>query len=75
MFLAYNTRAFPANRELLLDLFRTRHAIAKLLGFNWDQVVMSQEDNTCDLGKFRTDFGWEPKPFSASLKSYISTMN
>jgi thimet oligopeptidase len=33
MFLAYNTRAFPANRELLLDLFRTRHAIAKLLGF------------------------------------------
>jgi thimet oligopeptidase len=34
MFLAYNTRAFPANRELLLDLFRTRHAIAKLLGFD-----------------------------------------
>jgi thimet oligopeptidase len=33
MFLAYNTRAFPANRDLLLDLFRTRHAIAKLLGF------------------------------------------
>jgi thimet oligopeptidase len=33
MFLAYNTRAFPANRELLLELFRTRHAIAKLLGF------------------------------------------
>src|SRR3954469_14448536 len=27
MFLAYNTRAFPANRELLLELFRTRHAI------------------------------------------------
>jgi thimet oligopeptidase len=34
MFLAYNTRAFPANRELLLDLFRTRHAIANLLGFS-----------------------------------------
>jgi thimet oligopeptidase len=33
MFLAYNTRAFPANRELLLDLFRTRHEIANLLGF------------------------------------------
>jgi thimet oligopeptidase len=33
MFLAYNTRAFPANRDLLLDLFRTRHAIANLLGF------------------------------------------
>jgi thimet oligopeptidase len=33
MFLAYNTRAFPANRDLLLDLLRTRHAIANLLGF------------------------------------------
>ena len=33
MFLAYNTRAFPANRELLVELFRTRHAIANLLGF------------------------------------------
>ncbi len=33
MFLAYNTRAFPANRELMLELFRTRHAIANLLGF------------------------------------------
>ena len=33
MFLAYNTRAFPANRDLLLELFRTRHAIANLLGF------------------------------------------
>ena len=35
MFLAYNTRAFPANRELLLELFRTRHAIANLLGFRY----------------------------------------
>ena len=33
MFLAYNTRAYPANRDLLMDLFRTRHAIANLLGF------------------------------------------
>ena len=33
MFLAYNSRAFPANRELLRDLFRTRHQIANLLGF------------------------------------------
>ncbi|HZD75546.1 MAG TPA: M3 family metallopeptidase, partial [Acidobacteriaceae bacterium] len=48
MFLAYNTRAFPANRELFLDLFRTRHAIAKLLGFStWadfataDQMIAS----------------------------------
>ena len=50
MFLAYNTRAFPANRELLLDLFRTRHAIATLLGFaSWadfataDQMIGSAD--------------------------------
>jgi thimet oligopeptidase len=50
MFLAYNTRAFPANRELLLELFRTRHAIANLLGFaTWadfataDQMIGSAE--------------------------------
>jgi nucleoside-diphosphate-sugar epimerase len=45
-----------------------------LLPFNWDQVVMSQEDNTCDLGKFREDFGWEPAGFEAALRSYAQEM-
>jgi thimet oligopeptidase len=44
MFLAYNTRAFPANRELLLDLFRTRHAIANLLGFSsWADLATADQ--------------------------------
>ena len=44
MFLAYNTRAFPANRELLLDLFRTRHAIANLLGFaKWADLATADQ--------------------------------
>ncbi len=43
---------------------------ASLLPFNRDQVVMSQEDNTADLTKFTGDFGWEPKPFRATLKTY-----
>jgi thimet oligopeptidase len=44
MFLAYNTRAFPANRELLLDLFRTRHAIANLLGFaGWADLATADQ--------------------------------
>jgi thimet oligopeptidase len=44
MFLAYNTRAFPANRELLLDLFRTRHAIANLLGFaTWADLATADQ--------------------------------
>jgi NADH dehydrogenase len=41
-----------------------------VLGFNKDQVQMSQEDSTCDLSKFTSDFGWEPQPLEASIKSY-----
>jgi NADH dehydrogenase len=48
--------------------------IAPILGFNRDQVIMSQEDNTCDLTKFRDDFGWEPQPFDASLRTYASQL-
>ena len=31
---------------------------------------MSQEDNTCDLAKFRDDFGWEPQPFRTTVEGY-----
>jgi NADH dehydrogenase len=43
---------------------------ASLLGFNRDQVIMSQEDNTCDVGKFKGDFGWDTTGFESSLQSY-----
>jgi NADH dehydrogenase len=43
---------------------------APLLGFNKDQVIMSQEDNVADLSKFRHDFGWEPQPFEPTLRDY-----
>ena len=33
MFLAYNTRAYPANQQILLDLLATRQEIATVLGF------------------------------------------
>lgn len=45
-----------------------------LLGFNRDQVIMSQEDNTCDITKFTDDFGWTPQPFESSLRSYASQL-
>ena len=45
-----------------------------LLPFNRDQVIMSQEDNTCDLSKFRADFGWEPRAFEPSLREYAATL-
>jgi NADH dehydrogenase len=44
--------------------------VAPLLGFNRDQVLMSQEDNTADTSKFTADFGWEPRPFAATVGEY-----
>jgi NADH dehydrogenase len=47
---------------------------AALLPFNRDQVIMSQEDNTCDLAKFKSDFGWEPRGFGAMLGQYAKEL-
>jgi NADH dehydrogenase len=52
----------------------TRIAPASLLPFNRDQVIMSQEDNTTDLAKFRDAFGFEPHPFEPTLRSYAPTI-
>jgi hypothetical protein len=42
--------------------------------YNRDQVIMSQEDNTTDLAKFRDDFRWEPQPFEPALRSYAEQL-
>ena len=46
--------------------------IARLAGFNRDQVIMSQEDNTCDTAKFQDHFGWTPAGIDATLAQYGS---
>jgi len=33
MYVAYNTRAYPANKDILLDLLKTRYELAKILGY------------------------------------------
>jgi NADH dehydrogenase len=48
--------------------------IAPLLGFNRDQVIMSLEDNTCDLTKFTDDFGWGPNDFEETLQTYAGRL-
>ncbi len=48
--------------------------IAPLLGFNRDQIIMSQEENTCDNRKFEDDFGWKPRGFTESLRLYAGQM-
>lgn len=45
-----------------------------LLPFNRDQVVMSQEDNVCDLTAFVRAFGWEPRPFRQTLEAYAGEL-
>jgi hypothetical protein len=35
---------------------------------------MSQENNTTDLMKFRSDFGWDPKPFEPTLREYAAQL-
>ncbi|HEV2327003.1 MAG TPA: M3 family metallopeptidase [Terracidiphilus sp.] len=44
MFLAYNTRAYPANKQILLDLLATRQEIASILGFrSWADLATADQ--------------------------------
>ncbi len=52
----------------------TRVVPGPLLPFNRDQVIMSQEENTCDLSKFVDDFGWAPRPFAETVKLYAGQL-
>jgi uncharacterized protein YbjT (DUF2867 family) len=52
----------------------TRVVPARMLPFNRDQVIMSQEDNTADIGKFITDFGWQPTQMETALSGYAARL-
>jgi thimet oligopeptidase len=55
MFLAYNTRAYPANRQLLLDLLATRQEIASILGFrSWADLATADQmmESAANVRKF-----------------------
>ncbi len=44
MFLAYNTRAYPANRQILLDLLAARQELANTLGFKtWADLATADQ--------------------------------
>jgi thimet oligopeptidase len=44
MFLAYNTRAYPKNQQILLDLLATRQEIATVLGFrSWADLATADQ--------------------------------
>jgi thimet oligopeptidase len=55
MFLAYNTRAYPANRQILLDLLATRQEIASILGFrSWADLATADQmmESAANVRKF-----------------------
>jgi thimet oligopeptidase len=44
MYLAYNTRAYPANKQVLLDLLAAREELADVLGFkNWADLATADQ--------------------------------
>jgi thimet oligopeptidase len=44
MFVAYNTRAYPVNQQILLDLLATRQEIASVLGFrSWADLATADQ--------------------------------
>jgi thimet oligopeptidase len=44
MYLAYNTRAYPQNKAVLLDLLQTRYELAKILGYsNWADLATADQ--------------------------------
>lgn len=44
MFLAYNTRAYPQNKQVLLELLGIRKQVAELLGFsNWADLATADQ--------------------------------
>ena len=47
---------------------------ASVLGFNFDQVAMSREDNVADVSPFVADFHWQPKGFAETIAEYAKEL-
>ncbi|MAE65393.1 MAG: hypothetical protein CMJ18_14065 [Phycisphaeraceae bacterium] len=46
-----------------------------LVPFNRDQVIMSQEDSTCDIGKVQSDFDLTLAPFEPTFADYAAQIH
>jgi thimet oligopeptidase len=76
MFLAYNTRAYPANRQLLLDLLRIRQEIATILSFaHWADLATADQmmESAANMQAFLDDLdhaskGGAEKEYAMILK-------
>ena len=65
MFLAYNSRAYPANRQVLLDLLAIRREMASLLGFaHWADLATADQmmESAANMQAFLDDLDQASKP-------------
>jgi thimet oligopeptidase len=65
MFLAYNTRAYPANEGILRDLLKTRRQIANILGFEtWADLATADQmmASASNMKAFLEDLDKATKP-------------
>jgi thimet oligopeptidase len=76
MFLAYNTRAYPANRQILLDLLSTRQELATTLGFrSWADLATADQmvGSAAKVQEFLAELDTASKPGAA--KEYAMVLD
>lgn len=66
--------AIPAWNAKALATFAAAASLGSLLPFNVDQVIMSQEDSTCDTQRVMQHLGLEPTSFQAAVDQYASRL-
>jgi thimet oligopeptidase len=74
MFLAYNTRAFPANKQVLLDLLATRQELATTLGFQtWADLATADQmiGSAANVQSFLAELDAASKPAAAREYSMV----
>jgi thimet oligopeptidase len=79
MFLAYNTRAYPANRQVLLDLLATRQELAAILGFaSWADLATADQmmESAANMQAFLDELDAVSRPGAereyAMVKEFVS---
>ena len=80
MFLAYTNRAYPANQQVLLDLFQVRQELAHTLGFTtWVDLATADQmmGSSAKLKAFLNEVDAASRPVSdrefAELKEFVSS--
>ena len=66
--------AIPAWKAKAMAIAAEALGLGRAAPFNVDQVIMSQEDSTCEIVRVRHDLGVEPAPFREALSRYAARL-